>query len=110
MCIFFITAPSSVCFKWIRQTKKTKWKCVTLVSTQYGKEPVAAVQRWCKKKREFVMVSTPAVVQRYNSYMGCVDIVDQMLEYYRTFFKTKKWTLKTSLHFLDLAVVNSWFE
>ena len=32
------------------------------------------------------------LVQRYKCYMGGVDNVDQMLEYYRTFFKTKKWT------------------
>lgn len=29
------------------------------------------------------------------------------MEYYRTFFKTRKWTWKVILHFIDFAVVNS---
>ncbi|GBP89921.1 PiggyBac transposable element-derived protein 2 [Eumeta japonica] len=40
--------------------------------------------------------------------MGGVDVLDQQMEYYRTFIKTKKWTLKVLIHFLDLALVNSW--
>lgn len=35
---------------------------------------------------------------------------DQQMECYRTWFKTRKWTWKVILHFLDLAVVNSWFQ
>lgn len=42
--------------------------------------------------------------------MGGVDICDQQMEYYRTWIKTKKWTLKVILHFLDLATVNAWME
>lgn len=30
------------------------------------------------------------------------------MEYYRTYIKTKKWTLKILIHFLDLAIVNAW--
>lgn len=40
--------------------------------------------------------------------MGGVDVLDQSIEYYRTFMKTKKWTLKFILHFFDLAVANAW--
>lgn len=42
--------------------------------------------------------------------MGGVDTFDQLMEYYRTYIKTKKWTLKTIIHFKDAAVVNSWIQ
>lgn len=40
--------------------------------------------------------------------MGGVDILDQTIEYYRTFQKTRKWTVKVLIHLLDLAVANAW--
>lgn len=40
--------------------------------------------------------------------MGGVDVLDQQMEYYRCFIKTKKWTLKVLIHFLDLSIVNAW--
>lgn len=83
---------------------------VLLVSTAVGKEPVAHVERWAKKESKYIKVSCPSIVQMYNRFMGGVDVCDQQLEAYRTWFKTRKWTLKTILHFFDLAIVNSWFE
>ncbi|XP_068086068.1 piggyBac transposable element-derived protein 3-like isoform X1 [Anabrus simplex] len=90
-----------------------KWrdsKCVTLLSTCSGAEPVANVKRWSKKEGKYNEVPCPFVVRCYNPCMGGVDICDQQMECYRTWIKTKKWTLKVSLHFLDLALVNAWME
>jgi len=42
--------------------------------------------------------------------MGGVDVCDQQLEAYRTWIKTKKWTVKVTLHFIDLSIVNAWME
>lgn len=42
--------------------------------------------------------------------MGGVDVFDQMMEYYRSWIRTKKWPLKVILLFFDLSIVNSWFE
>jgi hypothetical protein len=39
--------------------------------------------------------------------MGGVDICDQLMEIYRTFLKTKKWTLKVILNFTNLASLNA---
>lgn len=39
-----------------------------------------------------------------------MDAYDQLMECYRTWVKTRKWTLKFALHFIDLTVVNSWLE
>ncbi|XP_053600445.1 piggyBac transposable element-derived protein 3-like [Plodia interpunctella] len=88
-----------------------KWKdnkSVLLVSNCTGNEHVEIVKRWDKQTRSYIDVTAPKIVTNYNSYMGGVDILDQMMEYYRTFIKTNKWTLKVIIHFLDLAVVNSW--
>jgi len=90
-----------------------KWrdsKCVSLISTVAGLDPVKNVQRWCKKDKKYIEVPCPAVVQNYNANMGGVDVVDQMIEYYRMYHKTRKWTLKVLIHFLELAVVNAWRE
>lgn len=32
------------------------------------------------------------------------------MEYYRTFIRTRKWTLRCILHFSDLGLTNSWME
>lgn len=81
---------------------------VVLASTCAGIEPATKVKRWCKKEGKFIEIDCPSIVRNYNRYMGGVDICDQQMEVYRTWFKTRKWTLKLVLHLLDLSVVNSW--
>lgn len=100
----------------VRSDKKlcvTKWmdnKSVLMISTAFGVKPECFVKRWDKTKKQRVEVTCPKVVSMYNKNMGGVDLCDQMIEYYRSFFKTKKWTLKLILHLFDLAIVNSWME
>ena len=91
----------------------TKWKdsrSVILCSTAYGSQPESTVERWDSNTKQRIEVSCPKVVKSYNQNMGGVDICDQMLEYYRTFFRTKKWPFKVILHLFDMAIVNSWQE
>ncbi|CAK1595208.1 unnamed protein product [Parnassius mnemosyne] len=66
------------------------------------------VKRWNKKENAYINVRQPLIITNYNRNMGGVDVLDQSIEYYRTFMKTKKWTLKIMLHFFDLAVANAW--
>lgn len=90
-----------------------KWKDtkgVTIVSTAHGIEPISFVNRWSKVEKKYIEIKCPSVIVNYNKHMGGVDICDQLMEYYRTFRKTKKWTIKMMHHFIDLAVVNSWME
>lgn len=91
-------------------TYLVKWKdnkCVTMMSSTYEALPLSEVQRWDKKTKTTKSVSCPNVVSMYNRCMGGVDIFDQLMEYYRTYIKTKKWTLKkVILHFMDAAIVN----
>jgi len=90
-----------------------KWKdskCVTVLSTATGAEPHTMVTRWSKSEKKYIEVPCPLVVKTYNQNMGGVDVCDQQLEAYRTWVKTKKWTLKVALHFIDLSIVNAWME
>ena len=81
-----------------------------MASNCCGVVPEEKVKRWGKTEREFINVDCPSAIKRYNQCMGGVDVCDQQMECYRTWFKTRKWTWKVILHFVDLAVCNSWFE
>lgn len=88
-----------------------KWKdnrAVLMASNCTGGNQTSTIPRWDKKSKTFVQVTAPDIVLNYNQNMGGVDVLDQLLEYYRTFQKTKKWTVKVFIHFIDLVVVNAW--
>lgn len=88
-----------------------KWmdnKSVLASSTCTSADETINVKRWDKKTLSYVDITAPKLISNYNKHMGGVDILDQSIEYYRTFMKTKKWTLKVLLHFFDLAVANAW--
>ncbi|KAM7308476.1 hypothetical protein ISCGN_012110 [Ixodes scapularis] len=55
-------------------------------------------------------VTTYTVVCDYNWHMGGLDMCDQMMECYCRWIKTRKWTLKVILYFMDFAIVNAWME
>lgn len=59
-------------------------------------------------KRVKIYVPRPIIVKQYNENMGGVGLCDCIIAYYRMEYRTNKWTLRTIMHFIDLAVVNSW--
>uniref|UniRef100_A0A3B1ICF6 PiggyBac transposable element-derived protein domain-containing protein n=1 Tax=Astyanax mexicanus TaxID=7994 RepID=A0A3B1ICF6_ASTMX len=67
---------------------------VLMASNFIGVGRMDEVQRWDKKKAQFVMVSRPEVVKLYNEAMGGVDLLDQLVSLYRTDIRSKKWTLR----------------
>ena len=83
-------------------------RAIYLASTEHGIEPQDEVSRYEKKTRSYRTVSRPAVVKAYNACMGGVDLNDRMIALYRAGAKSKKWTIKTILHFIDMAAVNAW--
>lgn len=104
-CEEVVSADENICI--------LKWKDnrgVLLTSTAFGSEPTSIVPRWEKKSRQYIDVSCPAIVKNYNAFMGGVDTCDQMMENYRTWIKSRKWTLKLILHLFDLSIVNTWME
>jgi len=56
---------------------------------------IDVVRRWDKKNKTYVDVERPEIVQKYNKSMGGVDNMDKLISYYRTFIKSRKWTLGT---------------
>ena len=58
-------------------------------------------------KKGHKMIKIPTLAMIYNSSMGGTDSFDQMLSYYRTTVKTKRWQTRIFTHFLMCAVVNA---
>ncbi|XP_050295862.1 piggyBac transposable element-derived protein 3-like [Anthonomus grandis grandis] len=67
-------------------------------------------RRWDKKGKGYIYVSRPQVINNYNSNMGGVDKMDFLITLYRTFIRSKKWTLRMFAHAIDMACVNGWLE
>jgi hypothetical protein len=94
-------------------TVLVKWfdnKPIMLLSTAVGVNPEGTCRRWSKASQSRLTIKCPAAVITYNQKMGGVDMHDRMLSYYRSKTRTKKWTIRTILHFVDVAVVNSWIQ
>lgn len=91
----------------------TKWfdnKPILFLSTQYAAEQVDQCRRYDRKIRQYIQVPRPEVVKEYNSHMGGVDLTDRMLAVCPARMRTNKWTVRFILHFVDLAVSNSWIK
>lgn len=89
----------------------TKWmdsKCVHVVSSHAGVEPVGLAQRYDKVAKKAVSVPCPRVIQLYNSKMGGVDLNDMLVEIHRSPTRSRRWYMCLIGYFTDVAVVNSW--
>ena len=70
----------------------TKWmdnRSVILLSNYHNPSVVQEINRRVKGSKEKVKVSCPAVICEYNTYMGGVDLCDQMKVYYEVDQRSK---------------------
>nr|XP_027236495.1 uncharacterized protein LOC113827765 [Penaeus vannamei] len=91
----------------------TAWydkKLVLMASNEFSIDDEDICQRWSKATNTHVGVKRPRVVREYNSAMGGVDVHDQIVSYYRSPNRTKKWTVRVVLHVLDVVTANCWLE
>lgn len=95
---------SVVCVKWYDN------KCVALASNYVGVGKIDKAQRFDKVTKQKVSIDRPQIVRDYNLNMGGVDLMNQMISYYRISIRSKKWTLRMITHFIDFAIVQSWIE
>lgn len=91
----------------------TKWydnKAVITGSNFVGIGQEDQCTRWDKAKKTHIQVSRPESIRLYNQNMGGVDKIDFLLSIYRSYIRTRKWTVRMICHAIDMALVNSWLE
>lgn len=90
-----------------------KWKdnkCVNMASNFMGIGKTNTAKRWDKILKKHIDVKRPEIISHYNGGMGGVDLLDQLISYYRVFIRSKKWPLRVIFHFVDFAICASWHE
>lgn len=95
---------SVVCVKWYDN------KCVALASNYVGVGKIDTAVRFDKTSKQQININRPQIVRDYNLNMGGVDLMNQMISYYRISIRSKKWTLRMITHFIDFSIVQSWIE
>lgn len=93
------------------QVVMTRWmdnRVVTLASNFVAVEDEDTARRWSKAEKCFLDNKRLAIVGAYNRSMSGVDKVDFLVALYRMTIRSRKWTLRTIFHFMNLAVVNAW--
>lgn len=92
------------CVKWYDN------KCVALASNYVGVGKADTALRYDKSSKQKISINRPQIVREYNINMGGVDLMNQLISYYRISIRSKKWTLRMITHFIDFTIVNSWNE
>ena len=102
-------------YKWIRIERLlfVKWKDtrdVSVLSTIHNGNDHVNIQRNTKNADgEYVPLALvkPQSIAQYNTYMGGVDLSDQLISYYNVLLKSKKWYKTIFCHTVDLSIVNA---
>lgn len=77
---------------------------VNMISTIHSAQLMESRNR---NKRSDRPIQKPDSIINYNKYMKGVDRADQYLSYYSIFRKTKKWTKRVAMFFINCALFNS---
>ena len=81
---------------------------VTMLSTIHDDSMVTKRRRTRLAPGGTEEVQKPAIVEKYNTYMGGVDKADQLLSYYGFSHRTVKWWRRAFFHLFDQAIVNAY--
>ncbi|EFN76604.1 PiggyBac transposable element-derived protein 4, partial [Harpegnathos saltator] len=85
------------------QAFQTKKKLLYMISTMHAANMIEITHPKTKKT-----VRKPTCIVEYDKYMKGVDCADQYLSYYSILLKTKKWTKKVVLYFINAALFNAY--
>ena len=80
---------------------------VTMVSNRYGVQPIVKAKRYSAADKN-IDVPQPQLVHAYNTSMGSVDRMDQIISKYRIKVRSKKWWWALFAWLVDVAVQNAW--
>ena len=86
-------------------------KCVSVMSNEHPGHSESTVTRNVKGDagvNEKKDVPIPIIVYNYNRFMNGVDRSDQLIKYYNVLRQTHKYWKTLFLHFIDIAIVNSY--
>lgn len=61
------------------------------------------------REKKKVKVKQPDAVVKYNEFMGGVDLICCFISY-RISMRTKQWTVRVFVQFLDMVCCNGWIE
>ena len=81
---------------------------VQLLSNYVGNDLAAQARRWSKKEGRFINIDRPAMVVKYNSNMGGVDLCDMLMSMYRIRHRSTKYYMHMVFYCIGVAVVNGW--
>lgn len=81
---------------------------VQLISNYVGDDDGTKARRWSTKKKEFVEISRPFIVEEYNKHMGGVDLCDMLMALYRIKLRSTKYYMHIVYYYISLSVVNGW--
>lgn len=88
-----------------------KWmdnRGVIIVSTFESAYPHTTFRRFDKTQSVVIEVTCAKAVITYNKFMGGVDLLDELVTYYRIKIRSRKYFMRLVYYFFDVAVVNGW--
>jgi len=83
-------------------------KVVTVASTCCGVEPLGKSNRWSNEAGKRIPINQPCCVEKYNTFMGGVDRLDQNISAYRIGIRSKKWYWPLIRYVLNVSMNNAW--
>lgn len=96
--------------RWVILTQWYDNKLVTVGSNFVADGEYDNCRRWDRKQKKYIHVPRPEAIRLYNKNMGGVDKLDFLLSLYRSFIRSRRWTIRMIFHAVDMAVTNSWGE
>lgn len=80
---------------------------VTLLSNEYGVQPIRKAQRYSVAAKKRISIDQPNVIHKYNTFMGGVDRLDANIGVYRIAIRGKKWYIPILFWLIDVVINNA---
>ena len=80
----------------------------TVASNYHGVNPITSAKRWSAAKKQEITICQPNLISKYNYGMGGTDRMDQNVNQYRIWIRSKKWWWPLFSFLPDVAIQNAW--